>query len=195
MKKLFIAALAALTLMACTKTEQASTTLHDIQTRTSIRHYTDQQLTDAQIEQLLRAGMSAPTACNKQPWEFVVVRDAATRTALAEAFGAWRMAAEAPVVFVVCGNMLNALEGDNQSYWIEDCSAATENILLAAHAIGLGGVWCGVRPSAERCQMVSQLVGLPSYVKPLCLVCVGYPAENPEPKDKWNTEKIHNDKW
>lgn len=164
----------------------------NIMTRTSVRKFTGEAVSDALVEQMLRAGMAAPTAANKQPWEFVVVDDAALLDTLQAAVP------HAPIArggckqaIVVCGNMQKALEGDAQSYWIQDCSAATENILLAAHSLGLGAVWCGVTPQRERVEGVSRALNLPTYVRPLGLVVFGHPAESPAPKDKWKPENVH----
>jgi nitroreductase len=106
-------------------------------TRTSIRQYTNEPVTKADIEMMLRAGMAAPTAVNKQPWHFVAVTDKAK---LAELAGRRNMIKQAGVAIVVCGNMDKALQGKAQEYWVQDCSAATENILLAANALGLAEV-------------------------------------------------------
>lgn len=169
--------------------------ISNIMTRTSIRAYTDEALTKEQIDTLLRAGMAAPSALNKQPWEFVVIDDKETLKALKGIYKGARMADQAAVGIAVCGNMQNTIEGEGQGYWVDDASAATENILLAAHAMGLGAVWTGVHVSDDRVTGVRELLSLPEYVTPLCVIMVGHPAENPEPKDKYNAEKIHYNKW
>lgn len=91
---------------------------------------------------------------------------------------------------VVCGDMSKALEGDARSFWVQDCSAATENILLAAHALGLGAVWTGLYPNMERVNAVSEVLNLTDNIIPLCTVVIGYPAEQPQPKDKWNPDNV-----
>ena len=169
--------------------------ISNIMTRTSIRAYTDEALTKEQIDTLLRAGMAAPSALNKQPWEFVVIDDKETLKALKGIYKGARMADQAAVGIAVCGNMQNTIEGEGQGYWVDDASAATENILLAAHAMGLGAVWTGVHVSDDRVTGVRELLSLPEYVTPLCVIMVGHPAESPEPKDKYNAEKIHYNKW
>lgn len=168
----------------------ANNTLETIMTRTSIRSFTDKAVSADTIELLLRAGMAAPTAVNLQPWHFVAVNDRAKLDELGGNGRQSKMLQEATLAIVVCGNMEKALEGPGQAFWIQDCSAATENILLAAHALGLGAVWTGCYPIEERVAMVSQVLGLPEHIVPLCVIVMGYPNENPEPKDKWKPENV-----
>lgn len=169
--------------------------LKNIMTRTSIRAFTDQAVEESKVEALLRAGMAAPTAVNKQPWAFVVVREREQLDRLREAQPNARMLATAQLAIVVCGDMEKALEGAAQSYWVQDTSAATENILLAAHALGLGAVWTGVYPIADRVAAVSEALGLPSQIIPLNVIPIGYPDQSPEPKDKWNPANVHYERW
>ena len=164
--------------------------LETIMTRTSIRQYKDKSVEKEKIEAMLRAGMAAPTAVNKQPWHFVVVNDRAKLNELAAANPRAKMLQTAPLAIVVCGDMNKAMQGKGQAYWIQDCSAATENILLAAHAQGLGAVWTGVYPMEDRIQPLSKTLKLPETVIPLCTIVIGYPAEQPKPKDKWKPENI-----
>ena len=168
----------------------ANNTLETIMTRTSIRSFTDKAVSADTIELLLRAGMAAPTAVNLQPWHFVAVNDRAKLDELGGNGRQSKMLQEATLAIVVCGNMEKALEGPGQAFGIQDCSAATENILLAAHALGLGAVWTGCYPIEERVAMVSQVLGLPEHIVPLCVIVMGYPNENPEPKDKWKPENV-----
>ena len=164
--------------------------LETIMTRTSIRQYMDQPVEKEKIEAMLRAGMAAPTAVNAQPWHFVVVSDKAKLGELAAANPRAGMLKSAPLAIVVCGDMTKAMEGKGRQFWIQDCSAATENILLAAHAQGLGAVWTALYPMEERIQPVSEALKLPDTLIPLCTVVIGYPAEQPEPKDKWKPENV-----
>lgn len=168
----------------------ANNTLETIMTRTSIRSFTDKAVSADTIELLLRAGMAAPTAVNLQPWHFVAVNDRAKLDELGGNGRQSKMLQEATLAIVVCGNMEKALEGPGQAFWIQDCSAATENILLAAHALGLGAVWTGCYPIEERVAMVSQVLDIPEHIVPLCVIVMGYPNENPEPKDKWKPENV-----
>lgn len=152
-------------------------------TRTSVRQYEDKVVPEAVVEQLLRAGMAAPTAINKQPWHFVVVTN---RDLLRQMGG---RAAGAPLAILVCGDMEKARDGHGFDYWVQDCSAATENILLAAHALGLGACWTGGYPG-ERSKTYQELLKLPETIVPLSAVAIGFPAEAPTPKDKWKPENV-----
>ncbi len=117
------------------------------------------------------------------------------RAELADTLKNMHMLASAPLGIVVCGNMDKAMEGEGQAYWIQDCSAATENMLLAAHAMGLGAVWCGVYPIQERVDFLKAKLGMPENVIPLNVVVFGYPKGDTAPKDKWNPEKVHYDRY
>lgn len=166
-----------------------------IHSRTSIRSYLPQEVEKEKIEQLLRAAMAAPTAVNKQPWAFVAITDREVLDTLASAMPYAKMLTEAPLAVVVCGDMSKALEGDGRDYWIQDVSAATQNLLLAAQGLGLGAVWTGVYPVKERVEKVSKVIGLPKHIIPLSLVPIGYANENPLPKDKWKPENVHYNGW
>lgn len=172
----------------------AAVVMENILTRTSIRQFTDKPVAKETLDSLVRAGMAAPSAVNKQPWAFIVVTDKEVLNALNENHP-YANLKTATAAIVVCGNMNEALEGEAREYWVQDCSAATENILLAAHAYGLGAVWCGVYPNPERVPAVKQVLGLPDFITPLNIITLGYPDENPEPKNKWNPDKIHYQKW
>lgn len=165
--------------------------IDSIMTRHSVRAYTDEAVNEEQIETLLRAGMAAPTAMDKRPWHFVVITDREKLKAAAESMKNASMAAGAPLAIVVCGDMQKAIEEEPaRQYWIQDCSAATENILLAAHAIGLGAVWCGIYPSEERVADARELFDLPQHLIPLNIIVIGTPKEYKEPKDKWDENAI-----
>ena len=168
--------------------KEAQTAIHNIMTRTSIRQYTDEPVSKADVETMLRAGMAAPTAVNRQPWHFVAVTDKAKLAELAGRRGG--MIKQAGVVIVVCGNMDKAMQGPAQAFWVQDCSAATENILLAANALGLGAVWTGCYPMDDRIAEVSKALKLPETIVPLCVIAIGHPAEQPTPKDKWKPENV-----
>ncbi len=168
--------------------KEAQTAINNIMTRTSIRQYTDEPVSKADVETMLRAGMAAPTAVNRQPWHFVAVTDKAKLAELAGRRGG--MIKQAGVVIVVCGNMDKAMQGPAQAFWVQDCSAATENILLAANALGLGAVWTGCYPMDDRIAEVSKALKLPETIVPLCVIAIGHPAEQPTPKDKWKPENV-----
>ena len=176
-----------------------------ILSRKSVRKYTAEPLTEAEIETLLRAGMAAPSAKNIQPWSFIVVTDRETARKLVTK-NVNRMYPEAPCLIVVCGDLNTdakphdapkdspAIERPNPN-WMIDCSAAAENILLAAEAMGLGAVWTACWPYEDRYSVVKEVLGIPENVMPLAIIPVGHPAETPAPKDKWRPEKIHRGRW
>lgn len=169
--------------------------MKNILTRTSIRSYENRDVEDEKIELMLRAAMAAPTAGNKQPWRFVIIKDKNTLKAISEHFNTMKMAESAPLAVVVCGDMNDTFPDDGRDYWVEDASAATENMLLAAHSLGLGAVWCGIYPMKERIGYLKKLLDLPDNIVPLNVVPVGYPAEDPAPKDKWKPQNVHNERW
>lgn len=164
--------------------------LDNIATRTSIRDYEARPVEKEKIEKMLRAAMAAPTAMNKQPWHFVVVDQRNVLDALAGANPYAKMLKKAPIAIVVCGNTDKMIEGGGRDFWIQDASAATENLLLAAHAMGLGAVWTGAYPSEERCISISKVLSLSDNLVPLNMIVVGYPAEQPQPKQKFKEENI-----
>ncbi len=171
-------------------------TLATIRERTSVRKFDPAVEVDAAtVEKILRAGMCAPSAMNRQPWELVVVRDPAQLGKLAAALPYSRVGNGARLALVVCGSLDNGLTGRAKEYWIQDCSAVCMNILLAAKALGLGAVWTGVYPIDDRVAAVRQLLGMPEGFAPLAVIPIGAPAENPVPKDKWNADKVHYDRW
>lgn len=183
-----------MTITSCTSNQKSdgkeTVVLENIATRVSVRSYLDKPVDDATIEKLLRAGMAAPSAMNKQPWHFVVVTDKQKLEALSEANPNAGMAAHAPLAIVVCGDLSRALEGIAREYWVQDCSAATQNILLAANAMGLGSVWTGSYPIKERCEAISKILQLPENVLPLNTIVIGYPERDNTPKDKWDSNKV-----
>ncbi len=164
-----------------------------IMTRASVRSYTDEQVSDSLINKILRAGMAAPTAANQQPWHFVVVNEQSLKDSITEAFEYTKMVEHCSFAVVVCGDMDNLFEGDipDGGFWVEDCSAAAENMLLAAHALGIGGVWCGIYPLKDREERLREILHLPVNLTPLNVMAFGYPAHKVAPKDKWTPAKIH----
>ena len=160
-----------------------------LQKRRSIRKFTDKIVSDEIIEQLLVAAMSGPSACNRTPWEFFVVTNAETLKHLRDASRFTKM--NAPLAIVVCGNLSRALPLKLGEFWIQDCSAATENILLQATDLGLGAVWCGIHPQKHPVERVRKILELKENWIPLNIIWIGYPNENPEPRTQYDSKKIH----
>lgn len=165
--------------------------LENIYTRTSVREYTGRQIPEDTITILLKAGMSAPTAMNKQPWKFIVVNNQNVRNKLGEAIpGVGDKVRTAGAVILVCGDKSKFIE-EAPEYWVQDCSAATENILLAANACNLGAVWCGVYPVQERVNQVQSILNLNGTdLVPLNIITIGYPTALHTPKDKWDAQNV-----
>lgn len=175
---------------------KGNATIETIMTRTSVRDYqTDKPIAKETVDTLLRAAMAAPTAMNKQPWAFVVVQDRKVLNELSDSLKHAHMVKKAPLVIVVCGDMSKTIEGDGADFWIQDVSAATENLLLAAHSMGLGAVWTGVYPAQERVDLIRTVLSLPDNIVPLSLVPIGYPAGEQQPKDKWTPDNVKYDTW
>ncbi len=161
-------------------------------TRRSVRKYTDQDVSDEQMQQILEAGMMAPSAGNAQPWQFVVIRDKETLAKVKDFNQYAAMAANAPVAVLVCGDL--SLE-KYKGYWVQDCSAAVQNILLAVHGLGLGAVWTGIYPLEDRIAGASKMFQLPGHVIPLALIVIGQPASLPSSKSRYNPERVHKESW
>lgn len=193
---------AAAVMASCTEKKEsaasgADTTkavIENIMTRTSVREFTGRAIGSDTLEAIVRAGMAAPTGANQQPWAFVVVSDRAALDSLAAA-DPWANLKTAAAAIVVCGDMQRKMDGAFGEYWIQDCSAASENILLAAHAYGLGGVWYGVYPATEFGPAIRQALGMPGYITPLNVIALGHPAAPAAPKDKWHPEHVHYQRW
>lgn len=163
-----------------------------IMERRSVRAFTDQHVTDEQVEQILRAGMNAPSAGNAQPWEFVTIRNKETLTKITAINQYAAFAPTASVGILACGNLdLEKFKG----YWVQDVSAAVENMLLAAHGLGLGAVWTGIHPMQDRVIAFQRLVNAPDNVIPLGLIVVGYAKEMPQPVSRFKPERIHSEVW
>ncbi|MRT92921.1 nitroreductase family protein [Ancylomarina sp. 16SWW S1-10-2] len=168
----------------------ANETLKTIHNRKSVRHFTDAPVSKAQLELLIKAGMAAPTAVNRQPWAFYVVRDKAVLNRLSEQLPYAKMLTQAQAAIVVCGDMDRAGNLKDKGYWVHDCAAATENILLAAESIGLGAVWTASYPYDDRTVAVINELNLPKKHIPLNVIPIGYPTGEDQPKDKWKPEYV-----
>lgn len=157
-------------------------------TRRSIRRYTDKPVAPETVTGLLEAAMAAPSAGNEQPWEFIVVTDRALREQVTQVHAYSQMLKQAPVAIVVCADLARSKYPFD--FWVQDCSAATENILLAAAALGLGTCWLGVHPNTERVAGVRRVFDIPETVVPFAIVAVGHPAENPGKANRYDEKRI-----
>lgn len=167
----------------------------NIMSRTSIRTFTDQPVSDDLKSALLHAGMAAPSGVNKQPWEFILIDDKDVLDALAESLPYAKMTAKAPMAIAVCGNSDRFLDDEDSTLWVQDLAAAAENILLAAHALGLGAVWTCLYPHADRMDSASRILKLPEGIIPFCLIPVGYPSKQHTPIDKWHVDRVHRNRF
>ena len=163
--------------------------LETIFSRRSIRLYTGQPVEPEKLLQLLQAAMAAPNACNSQPWEFVVVTEPEVMDQLRSRLYSGHY--NAPAAIVVCGNLQIANNSAAKYYWVQDCSAATENILIAAAGLGLGTVWIGVYPLPSVIKPVSEVLNIPENVIPLCVIYVGYPAVNPPARTQYDERRVY----
>ena len=173
--------------------EQVS--VKNVLARRSIRKYTMQPCSIENIKTLLEAAMAAPSAGNRQPWCFVVVTQREKLDKLADMHDNGKMLFEAPLCIAVCADMTKTLEGEAHDLWIQDCSAATENILLAVTGLGLGAVWLGIHPRNARKKAVSEILSIPEEIVPFCLISIGYPAEVKEPRTQYDEALVHYEQW
>ncbi len=166
--------------------------LKAILTRRSIRKFTGEIIKDEDLQLILKAGFAAPSAHNRQPWEFVVLKDKNNIEAFAKEHPYAKMLPQAGCGIIVCGNIDVQKE---EGFLVEDCSAAIQNMLIAIHALGLGAVWCGIHPKTKLTKMTKKLLNLPDSIIPVGLIAVGYKNEIKEPKDDFDEKKIHYNKW
>jgi nitroreductase len=166
--------------------------LQMILSRRSIRQYAPEPVPDNLVDELLHAAMSAPSAGNQQPWHFVIIRERQTLDAIPLFHPHSEMVKSAGIAILVCGDM--DLD-KNRGYWVQDCSAATQNLLLAAHAQGLGAVWVGVYPREKRVAEFQKLLQIPQEVIPFALVPLGYPAETKPPSNRYDPSRVHLEHW
>jgi nitroreductase len=157
--------------------------------RRSIRAYTDRPVSDQMVNDLLEAAMAAPSACAKDPWRFIVVRDKKRLAEIANGLPNGKMLSKAAVGIVVAGDLEAAHSGE-LSYLLQDCSAAIENMLLAAAALGLGACWLGVHPREDRIAHVRSLLKMPSSMLPVSAIAIGCPADNPQPRTRYRESSV-----
>ena len=166
-------------------TKEEKNAIEIIMARKSVRSYTSRPVEKEKVDIMLKAAMAAPSAVNKQPWAFIVIDDRDVLNKLAEVLPYAKMTAEAPMAIVVCGDLAKSL----------DCSAASENLLLAAEALELGAVWTAIYPEEQRIENVRKVLSLPEHIVPFNLIPIGYPQRNEEAKDKFKQENIHYNQW
>jgi nitroreductase len=166
--------------------------LEAIRTRRSIRQYKKTRVKKELLEQILEAGMMAPSSGNGQPWQFLVLRDRKILEQIGKQFLYAAAAGQAPAAILICGEPeLERYEG----FWEQDCAAATQNMLLAAHALGLGSVWIGLDPRPQRLIDIRSVIEIPDHLVPFALLPVGYSAKTPPPKEAADLRRAHFDQW
>lgn len=173
--------------------------MHDIiaaiHSRKSVRKFTAQPVSKEQLETIIRAGMAAPSAVNIQPWAFIAVTSRELLDELNDRLPYAKMLRQASAAIIVCGDLSKTNDSGYKDYWVQDCSAATQNILLAVEALGFGAVWTAVYHEQDRINTVKSILNLPDYIIPLNVIPIGYPADDTPPKDKWNPRNIHWETW
>lgn len=172
------------------KADKQNQALETILNRKSVRKYTGRPVEKEKLEILVRAGMAAPSSRDRRPWEFIIVTDRKTLDTMAEGLPFARMLKETNQAIVVCGD---TIKSDNA--WFLDCSAAAQNILLAAESMGLGAVWTAVYPYPDRIRIVREELRLPDHIMPLNVIPIGYPQGKESPKNKYDPRQIHYDTW
>jgi nitroreductase len=166
--------------------------MNAILSRRSIRKYASKPVDRRLVKELLRAAMSAPSAGNQQPWHFVVLDDRELLAKVPSCHPYADMVPGAPLSILVCGDLEREV---HKGFWVQDCSAATENLLLAAVALGLGAVWLGVHPRQDRVEGLRKLLGIPDSVVPFALVPVGWPGERKPPSRRYRENRVHANRW
>lgn len=161
--------------------------------RRSIRRYTDKPIPKENILDILKAGMAAPSAGNERPWQFIVVDDKNVMNGIMKIHPYSQMLKEASHAIIVCAD--KNLRRFDVDFWVEDCSAATENMLIMAQHLGIGSVWLGLYPDMERVRKIGELLKLPDHVVPFAIIALGYPAEKKEATDRFDETRIHYNKW
>lgn len=157
--------------------------------RRSVRTFLEKEVDDNIITSLLEDAMAAPSACNKQPWEFYVIKNKEIQDKIKSRIMYSKY--NSPIMIIVAGNNELSLTKDNNDFWIQDCSAAIENILLSAVSFGLGTCWCGLYPVEKRAQRIKDLLELPNNIIPLGIIHLGYPNKEVVGRTQYNEDKIH----
>ncbi len=160
--------------------------------RRSVRKFTTEKVLPPALDYMLKAAMAAPSAGNQQPWEFVVIDDRAVLDKIPSVHPYAEMLKQSPLAILVCGDLTRE---KRKGFWIQDCAAATQNLLLAATTLGLGSVWLGVYPREDRVEGLRALLNLPEHIVPFALVPVGEPDEHKPPSDRYDATRVHKNKW
>lgn len=177
-------------LFSCRPEPKGNSTLDTIFNRKSVRKYTERPVEKEMLETLARAGMAAPSSKDRRPWEFIIVTDRKLLDAMGEGLPLARMLKETKQAIIVCGDTVKS-----ENAWYLDCSAAAQNILLAAESMGLGAVWTAAYPYPDRIKVVREVLNLPNHLVPLTVIPVGYPQGSEKPKVKFNKQQIHYNSW
>ncbi len=160
-----------------------------IYNRRSVRKFTKQEVNDSIIKKLLEDAMAAPSACNKKPWEFYVIKNKELQNEIKKKIMFCNY--NSPLLIVVCGNKSNALTNADNDFWIQDASAAIENILLSALSFDLGTCWCGLFPMTKRSDRVKNILNLKDNIIPLGVIHIGYPEKIIEGRTQYDETKVH----
>ena len=179
---------------SATGASKKDTILSVIHNRKSVRVFTNQKVSKGDLDTIIRAGMAAPTGFDARPWQFIAITDRDTMLDLREELGYARGLDTSTAAIVVCGDMTKA-DPRAPEFWITDTCAATENMLLAIEAMGLGGVWSTLYPGEKRMTHARKVLNLPEHIMPMCVIPIGYPAGENFPKDKYDPDNIHWEKW
>ena len=171
-----------------------NTKLNAIFSRRSIRSYEAKEIPEGILKNILKAAMSAPSACAKDPWDFLVIKDKKMLADIAAGLPNGKMLVSAALGIVVCGDIQKA-HANELSYMLQDCSAAIENILVSAGMLGIGTCWLGVHPREERIVHIRKLLSIPDNIIPLAVISMGYPAEKKEARTRYSDAAVHFEKW
>jgi nitroreductase len=166
--------------------------LKAIFTRRSVRNFLPKPVPQDKLNTIIQAAMAAPSANNEQPWHFILIESQKLRERIESIHPHAKMSKQAPVAILLCGDLTVA---EDPKYWMEDCAAACQNLLLAAHGLNLGAVWCGIYPNQTRMEAFSQMFHLPDTIIPFAIIPVGVPSKIPKPVDRFKKERVHRDFW
>ena len=168
--------------------------LHFIFNRRSVRKYENREIPADKFNDLFEAAMAAPSAVAKDPWHFLLIRNRKTLDSMVKILPNGQMLRQAPAAVIVCGD-ISKTHANEVSYMLQDLSAAVENLLLAATALGLGSCWLGMHPRLDRMDGIRHLFSLPENIIPMCGIALGWPAEKPAPRTRFNPERVHLENW